>query len=173
MTITINFSKEEIDQCMKFAEEVVNETFDRFKQNKKTRTERIFFGKLGELIFLNYLKSIGLSPKVEDMFKVFPGIINADKFDFVTKSGKKIDIKTAYEKYHKRILVPYDQFENEKAKDYYVGIKVNLNEFSAKIMGFCDKEKLEQNKKIDFGEGLAYWEYLDNLKAIGELINLL
>ena len=173
MVEIIKISDEDIRKCKEFANEVLTETYNRFQQDEKTRTERIFYGKLGEVIFLKFLKIQNISPNVEDMFEVFSGETNVDKFDFITKTGQKIDIKTAYEKYHKRILVPYDQFENNKAKDYYVGIKINLNNLSAEIIGFCDKDRLKENGKINFGEGFAYWEYLNNLKPISELMQFL
>jgi hypothetical protein len=173
MSEIIKISDEDIKKCNEFANEVVTETYNRFHQNKKIRTERIFYGKLGEVIFLKFLQSKGIFPDVDDMFKVFSGETNVDKFDFITKQRKKIDIKTAYENYHKRILIPYDQFENEKAKDFYVGIKINLTNLVAEILGFCDKKKLNENGKINFGEGFAYWEYLNNLKPISELIQFL
>jgi hypothetical protein len=173
MSEIIKISDEDIKKCKKFANEVVTETYNRFHQNKQIRTERIFYGKLGEVIFLKFLLSRDIFPEVNDMFKVFSGETNVDKFDFITKHGKKIDIKTAYEDYHKRILIPFDQFENEKAKDFYVGIKVNLRYLVAEILGFCDKKKLQENGKINFGEGFAYWEYLNNLKPISELIQFL
>jgi hypothetical protein len=170
MKIIVRISKEDIEKCKCFAGEVLKETYNRFKQTDKIRTERIFFGKLGEVIFLRFLEERGIFPNVQGMFEVFSGETNVDKFDFITKSDKKIDVKTAYEKYHKRILIPYDQFEKNKAKDYYVGIKIHLKDFLAEIMGFCDKDRLKQNGKADFGEGLAYWEFLDNLKPISELV---
>ena len=58
------------------------------------------------------------------MFKIFIGENNADNFDFKTIDNQTIDIKTAYEKLHNRIVIPEDQFENNKAKDFYVGIKI-------------------------------------------------
>lgn len=172
MVIEINISKEEIEKCSEFAKKAVSETYNRFNQNKEVRIKRIFFGKLGELVFLRYLNNLSIYPNIKGMFDIYPGITNVDAFDFLTKDGEKIDIKTAYEPNHIRILIPYDQFENNKAKDYYVGIKVDLNNSKAFIFGFCDKKTLETNEKIDFGEGSAYWEYLDKLRPIPELITL-
>ena len=63
-----------------------------------------------------------------------------------------------------------DQFENGKAKDFYVGIKIDEGVSEGEIWGFCSKDKLAENGKIDFGEGPAYWQYLNSLTDIELLI---
>lgn len=158
--------KEDIEKVESFAEKVAPETYNRFNKSMPTRIERIFFGKLGEVIYNKYLNSIGVFPDVKGMFEIYPGTNNVDKFDFYTKDGKKIDVKAAYKSFHSRILVPYDQFEDGRAKDFYVGIKIILEDMKATIYGFAEKEVLERNGKHDFGEGLAYWEVLYKLNDI-------
>lgn len=170
MNEDIKIEDNDIDECSKFAEKVVNETYNRFSKSDETRKQRIFYGKIGELVFLRYLSLHKIEVNVSEMFLVYPGKENADKFDFETKKGKTIDIKTAYENFHVRILIPFDQFDGNKAKDYYVGIKLDMNNRTAKIHGFTTKEKLLQNGKQNFGEGDAYWERLDNLVDIKELL---
>jgi hypothetical protein len=32
-------------------------------------------------------------------------------------------LKTAYKRFHLRMLVPYDKFEDGKAKNFYVGVR--------------------------------------------------
>jgi hypothetical protein len=171
--IKIHLDQSEIDKCKKFAEEVTKETYNRFNQSDTIRAKRIFIGKVGEIAFLKLLKENGISPDVSDMFKIFPGIKNVDGTDFLTNNNKKIDIKTAYESFHSRLLVPYDQFEDGRAKDYYVGVKIFLEEKIAEIWGFCTKEVLNEQGKKDFGEGLAYWESLNKLRDIKELLLLM
>ncbi len=171
--IKVSLDKTEIDKCREFAEKVTKETYNRFNQNDDIRAKRIFLGKVGEIAFLKLLKDNRISVDVSDMFEIFKGETNVDSTDFLTKDKKKIDIKTAYESFHSRLLVPYDQFENGKAKDYYVGVKIFLEENKAEIWGFCTKEILEDNGKKDFGEGPAYWEFLNNLKDIKELLLLM
>ena len=56
--------------------------------------------------------------------------------DFQTSDGKTIDIKTASESYHTRILVPHDQYRNQP-KDYYVGVRILPGEATAEIIGFA------------------------------------
>lgn len=168
--IKLDVLPEEIKKCKEFASAVVSKTYDRFKKDDKEREDRIFFGKLGEVLFLKLLNSRGINPNVKEMFEIWNEITKGDKFDFETKNGETIDIKTAYKDFHKRIVVPYDQFENGKNKDFYVGVKIDELLTEAEIHGFCSNDKLSENGKQNFGEGDAYWEFLDKLKDIEELI---
>jgi len=171
--IILKINNEDIKKANDFAESVVNETYNRFHKDMETRTVRIFFGKLGEIIFLNLLTFNNIFPDITGMFEVFIGETNDDKFDFLTRDKKKIDVKSAYKNFHKRILIPYDQFENGLAKDYYVGVKIELEQKQAKICGYTTKEKLIKNGKKDFGEGPAYWELLCNLEDIEKLVEMI
>jgi len=168
----LNFSinQKDIVKCKDFTNNVVNQTYNRFKKELNERKKRIFFGKLGEIIFFNYLISLNKKINNDDMFKIFIGENNADNFDFKTIDNQTIDIKTAYENFHNRIVIPEDQFENNKAKDFYVGIKIFYNDKTAKIYGYTSKKNLLLNKKQNFGEGYAYWEYLNSLSNIEFLI---
>jgi len=170
VSIIQKIQDEDIAQAKKFSDAVVNETYNRFKKDISTRKERIFFGKLGEIIFLRFLNSRDIFPDVKSMFEVYDGETNVDKFDFITEDNKKIDVKSAYKEYHTRILIPYDQFEDNKAKDYYIGVKIDIEKKESCICGFTTREKLENNGKRDFGEYPAYWEFLDQLEDINELI---
>ena len=154
-----------------FAETVVDGTYGRFHQDHKARTFRIFTNKLGEVAFLEYLKSEGKNPDVSGIFDIRPGTSTVDVFDLRTRDGKTVDIKTASDLFHIRILVPYDQFENNRAKDYYVGIRMDVATMRAEICGFTTKERLMSNGKDDSSEGPVYWEYLSDLMPIRLLVN--
>lgn len=166
---TIQLTDGDIEKCRKFASEVTPETYDRLGKDDETREFRIFVGKVGELAFLRFLNNNGINPDTTGMFDVFEGPENTDKRDFETSDGKKIDVKTAYAENHVRILVPEDQFER-KPKDFYVGVKADLSKNTVCVHGFCSKEKLEENGKIDFGEKPAYWEYLSRMRDIKEIL---
>jgi hypothetical protein len=169
----IELKDEDVKKAKEFSQNVVKETYNRFSQNLETRKERIFFGKLGEIAFLNYLNSKNIEVDITGMFEIYEGITNVDMFDFVTIHDETIDIKAAYKNFHKRILIPYDQYEMGRAKDYYVGVAVDLESKRATMCGFISKEKLLINGKINFGEGYAYWEYLNNLEPIEKLLKLM
>lgn len=171
MVIEIDLSDKDISKCKQFARDVVNETYNRFNRSVDDRIERLFFGKLGEVAMLQVLNSKGINPEVKEMFDIYPGTTNVDSFDFITKKKEKIDVKTAYKNFHTRILIPYDQFENIP-KDFYVGVKIDIDKKKAVIFGYCTNKRLKENGKKDFGEGPAYWEDLNKLKDINELIAL-
>ena len=61
------------------------------------------------------------------MFTAWSDTYRVDTTDFQTSDGKSIDIKTASENYHTRILVPYDQYKNQR-KDYYIGVRIFAGE---------------------------------------------
>ena len=56
------------------------------------------------------------------VLEIYHGKSNVDSYDFITKNQKKVEIKSASKDFHKRIMVPKDQWHN--TKDYYVGIKI-------------------------------------------------
>ena len=168
--ISIKITSEDIEKCREFASKITGKSYDRFNKDYTEREDRHFFGKLGELIFLKLLNSRGIYPEVEEMFEVWDEIARGDKFDFETKDNKSVDVKTAYKGFHSRIVIPYDQFEGGKNKDIYVGVKINEVMTEGEIFGFCSKDKLSENGKKDFGEGPAYWEYLNALDDIEILI---
>ncbi len=168
----IVISEEIIKRANEFSEKVVDETYDRFKKDKEERKKRIFIGKLGDLVFSEFLNSREKKHETKGMLDIYPGTTNVDPFDFITtKTNETIDVKTAYEDFHTRIMVPFDQFEDGKAKDYYVGIKIDLVLHAAVIFGFTTKAEMGK-KKQDFGEGPAYWVYLNELKPIEGLLEL-
>tara|TARA_Y100001970_G_C14235591_1_gene861591 strand:- start:2923 stop:3441 length:519 start_codon:yes stop_codon:yes gene_type:complete len=169
----IDLLDDEIKKCHKFADEVLNETYNRFNQQDNERKKRIFFGKLGEIGFIKFLSSRGIKINSSKIFNIYPGEINADKFDIITKYQKTIDIKTAYEIYHKRIIIPKDQFENNKAKDFYVGVKLDYFKKKIFVIGYVSKAKLIANGKKNFGEGYGYWEFLEKLNNIEDLIKII
>lgn len=169
--ITLNISNDDINKCKDFTNLVIDQTYNRFNKNMIERKKRIFFGKIGEIVFYNFLISLNKKIESTEMFKVFQGEQNVDNFDFETMEGKSIDIKTAYQSFHNRIVIPEDQYENGKAKDFYVGVKIFFEKKIAKIYGYTSKKNLLLNKKINFGEGNAYWQYLDTLDDIKILIS--
>jgi len=169
-THKIILTEKEIKDCRLFAIRVVKETYNRFNKKMSEREKRIFIGKMGEIAFLKFLNENNKFVDTKDIYKVFLGETNVDKFDFITKKNKKIDIKTAYKNFHKRIIIPWDQFEKNNAKDYYVGTKLNSDLKTVDILGYTTKNKLIQNGKLNFGEGLGYYEFLNNLFDIKELL---
>ncbi|MDQ6757214.1 MAG: hypothetical protein M3004_09795, partial [Bacteroidota bacterium] len=90
----IKLNEEEVSKCKLFAENVMKQTYNRFNKGEEERKKRIYYGKLGEMIFLKYLLSLDKVPDVTGMFEIYAGESNVDAHDFVTKDGKTIDVKT-------------------------------------------------------------------------------
>ncbi len=170
-------------RCYNFAKEIIegNNQFNRFAQTVSIQINRTYVGKLAELIFLDYLNSLGFKIKEGDMFKIYDGQENADTYDFILPNNETIDIKTASLPFHKRIMVPLDQFISLK-KDYYVGIKLNFvtegkniepfNIQTAIIYGYTSRENLENKPTENFGEGDCKAILLTELKDINYLVSL-
>lgn len=147
------------------------------------RIMRTFVGKLGELVFLEFLHQRNIYPDVSELFRIYEGQENVDPFDFVTNESETIDIKTAVFPNHIRLLVPIDQINN-MPKNYYVGVKLNgmnkdnkyenINRNSIKsatLYGYCTYEDLLKSKTINLGEFDCKSVKLQDLKKIDELIS--
>ena len=170
MSTTIAFTHEDIARAAEFARRSAPTTFNRRGKSivRHERNSRI--GKLGEIAFATFLRANGKNiAGSEDMFTVWEDIYKVDRMDFQTSDGKTIDIKTASESYHTRILVPYDQYQNQR-KDYYVGVRILAAEESAEIIGFAAWAEL-----APFGGGdyPAYARALNLLHPIDTLLDMI
>ena len=89
--------------------------------------------------------------------------------DFKTSDGKAIDIKTASESFHTRILVPHDQYR-QQPKDYYVGVRIFAGEATAEVIGYARWAEL---KPFGRGDYSAYARSLNMLHPISELLDMM
>jgi len=169
-THRVQFSDEDIQAAETFAQDVVNETYDRLNQNMETRIFRLKIGKLGEIALLNYCREKDIQPNIEGMFEIYQGQTNVDKFDFVLEDGRTIDVKTGNQSFHRLIIVPTDQFEQQK-KDIYVGVFVNVAANESIIHGYVTRGELANTQVRDRGEGPGYEWRFDQLHDIDEIIN--
>ena len=182
----VGITTDMIGHVREFTEEVLDETYDRFNKDRRTRFERIFVGKLGELAFSTYLHNLGVEHDTTGMFEVYPGTTNIDPFDFVIPStGETVDIKTAYHHFHTRILIPYGPRGqwSQMPKDYYVGLKPHniadqngivdidgeLGPFAI-IHGYVSRDDRAWQGPWDFGEGPCKWVFLERLRPTQELV---
>lgn len=181
--VEIKVTMKQKQRCYNFAKEIIegNNQFNRFAQSNLTQINRTYIGKLAELIFFDYIKSLGIKINEGDMFKIYEGQKNVDAYDFVLPNNKTIDIKTASLPFHKRIMIPIDQFISLK-KDYYVGIRLNFSAIDKKIepfsietaiiYGYTTRKILEKKQTSNFGEGNCKAIELTELKDINYIINL-
>ena len=170
MSATIEFAADEIASATEFAKRSALTTYNRRNESPERHERNIRIGKLGEIAFAKFLMVNGkdLSGS-EDMFTVWDDIYKVDRMDFQTSDGKTIDIKTASESYHTRILVPNDQYRQQQ-KDYYVGVRIFAGEVTAEVIGFAAWNELEP---FGGGDYSAYARSLDLLHPISELLDMM
>jgi hypothetical protein len=170
MSTTIEFTRDEIAKAAEFARRSAPTTYNRRNEppDRHERNSRI--GKLAEIAFAKFLRANGkVLSGSEDMFTVWEDIYEVDKMDFQTSDGKTIDIKTASERRHTRILVPHDQYR-QQPKDYYVGVRIFAGEATAEVIGFAAWAELEPFRGGDY---LAYARPLNLLHPIGTLLDMM
>ena len=184
------------NQCLKFAKDIVltgnqysrllpaqiRESGDITEQ-QKIEVQRTYIGKLGELVFLTFLRIKGKEVNTDGMFDVFVGQENVDGYDFITGDKKTVDVKTGFRDIHSRLLVNCEQFENIP-KDYYVAVKLNAKDIDPQltlvswddittgtIVGYADYDYLSQYAGVrDFGEGDAKFVDYNRTMGIDKLI---
>ena len=170
MSATIEFTDADIRKASEFAKRSAPTTYNRRRESPVGHERNSRIGKLGEIAFAKFLRRNGKALLgSEDMFRVWSDTYQVDRMDFQTADGKLIDIKTASESYHTRILVPYDQYRHQR-KDYYVGVRIFGGERTAQIVGFAPWEELEPFGRGDYP---AYARSLNSLHPISELLDMM
>ena len=170
MSATITFTPDEITKATEFAKRAAPTTYNRRDKSPVRHERNSRIGKFGEIAFAKFLRAN--SKRIsgnEDMFTVWDDIYKVDRMDFQTSDDGTIDIKTASESYHTRILVPYDQYQNQQ-KDYYVGVRIFAGEVTAEIIGFARWAEL---RPFGGGDYPAYAIELNNLHPIDELLGMI
>lgn len=166
----VEFSVEDMDLAINFAESVVNDTYNRLRQDMNTRVFRLLVGKLGEIAVLRYCEQHNVSPNVEGMFEIYQGQTNVDEFDFVLQDGRKLDVKTGNQPFHRLIIVPIDQFTNQ-VKDIYVGVYVNVREQYALIHGYITRGEMANTQPRNRGEGPGYEWRFDQMHDFDDIVH--
>lgn len=170
MAQTVTFTRSDVEKARRFARAAAETTFNRRRVSPVEHERNSRIGKLGEIAFAKFLRDRGkMLLGNEDMFTVWNDTFRVDEMDFQTSDGKTIDVKTASETYHKRILVPIDQYQNQR-KDYYVGVRIFTGETTAEVIGFAAYTELEFFGGGDFP---AYARMLDLLHPIDELLDMI
>ena len=153
------------------------------KLQQKIEIQRTYMGKLGEIVFYQFLVENGKNVNIDGMFDIYEGQQNVDSFDFMTRAGRSVDVKTGFRSIHTRLLVNIEQFDRIP-KDYYVAVKIDAadvdsrqklvdwqNVTRARIIGYAEYDFLKRNAPIyDFGEGPARWKPYNQLLGIDRLL---
>lgn len=200
-TYEVSINNDIKDICWDFASRIIlgKNQFDRLTPSwvnneeleNLIRIQRSYAGKIGEVAFLILLvknnPTVSLnSLNLDDMFKIYEGQRNTDRYDFKTNDNKTIDIKAAFREIHKNLVVNLEQLTNIP-KDYYVGVKLNADDYDSKnkiiysdsidsciIYGYAQYDflkKLATNDKL--GEGPCKAIKLEKLLSIDSLIKMI
>ena len=157
---------------------------ENFNLKQKLEIQRTYVGKLGEIVFGEFLRCKGKFSDAKQMFEIYEGQTTVDEFDFETKDSYSVDVKSGFRKIHKRLLVNLEQFDRNP-KDYYVAVWFNgkdsdennklidLNSITTGIIhGYATYEDLSKKAEIkNFGEGDARSIFYNSLRSIDDLLD--
>ena len=152
-------------------------------RQQRVEIQRTYMGKLGEMVFAQFLWEQGKQVDTSQMFAIYHGQENVDAFDFITASGKRVDVKTGFRAIHSRLLVNTEQFDRDH-KDYYVAVRLYAKDIDAHdklvdwedipeadVLGYAEYAYMKQHAGIrDFGEGDARWLPYRGLLGIDRLV---
>jgi len=125
----------------------------------------IFQGKLGELVFRDFLSQEKILHECRDILKPHPGKYKREGSDFLlTITGELVDVKTIGNHYKTRLLVREDQFK-AKRHDVYVGQRLE-NKKHVECWGYVTGNELAEVPCQDFGYGPCRHWFLKNLHPI-------
>ena len=99
------------------------------------------------------------------------GRFETDGGDFVARDKGRIDVKTANRSYHKMILIPVDQFNNQP-HPYYVAVRVSPDLKKAMVLGYQTRRHIQENGVLVKGrmDYPAYFAELSKLRPLEEIL---
>ena len=130
----------------------------------------IFQGKLGELVFRDFLNQEKVPHECKDILKPYPGRYKREGSDFLLiLTGELVDVKTIGNHYKTRLLVREDQFKAKK-HDAYVGQRL-ANEKQLECWGYVTgKELANVPPSRQFGYGPCRHWLLKDLYPIEDFL---
>jgi hypothetical protein len=183
MIVTVEITSTMIEAAREFAIKKQPTSYPRLSETKEEQLQRLFIGKLTELIGQEALKNVGIPHFCPDKLKVMEKMDYRDVADCIiypnTDKEKSVDFKSAWQRYHSRILIPQDQYFTQK-KDLYIGIKLHLTDpnsipifpnfkRNADVYGWIKWEELHKPDESSSRKFPAYWAYLHELRPLREL----
>jgi len=158
-----------------FAEKKVSTTYMRLSHQREEAIERLFAGKIGEMVGIMALKKSGIPCNYPSLFTVIRDEHYGDVADcFVypdTPKQKSVDFKTAWKPFQTRLLVAKDMLI-KKPKNVYIGVKIDLDQHEGIVYGYILLRELRNQPVIDWGEGPAYSISLTELHPLHELSSI-
>ena len=169
--ITIELSPAERNAADAFARTTLERTYNRYPATPAERIRRIRVGKLAEIAFVRALNWHADNWRYR-VAHVFSEEGEHVAYDFKTRDGQAIDIKTASKDYHRYIMIPKDQ-QDKYPKAFFVGFRISRDESRATLLGYQTAPKAEastaHSKRSEYDDKPAYWIALNELNDINEL----
>ena len=167
MATKIRFTSTELKNAADFATRMYRDQPDNrgIAQSPEEHKRNLRVGRLGKIAFAKYLQSQG---KYYLDMKDWEDRSSANQI-FLTQSAATIELRTASEPYHSRILVPKDDYDdNPKDYYYYVGVEIDLDNNEAQIKGYAYADEFYLFDKV---YPPAYAVNLRDLHCIDELLD--
>jgi hypothetical protein len=187
MVVIVGISADFVEKAKDFAIRKQPWSYPRLNETKEEQHQRLFIGKLGELIGQESLKQIHIPHNCVDKLKVVEEMSHKDVADCIISPNVSkqltVDFKSAWQEFHKGILVPEDQYARQR-KDIYIGIKLYCTdrkpvptfpnfESRAEVHGWVKKEELRPPDECPFRlQYPAYWVYLKEMHQLELLLKL-
>jgi len=170
--ITLNPSKKEIDNVLKFAKEYDAGGYGKnvLGVSHEEYIDFIRIGKLCELVIVRFLRNKNIKVKCPDLLTPCKDEHRKGADFILVHSNQSVDVKAANKPFHIRMLVREDQFRAH-VHDLYIGAKYisdNEIEFHGYILG----EDLKKIYPKDFGYGKCRHVLLSDLKPMKKFIQL-
>lgn len=187
MVVTVEIKTDLIEKAKDFAIRKQKSSYKRLgEKEKEEQHQHLFIGKLTELIGQEGLRNANIPHYCPDKLKVVEEEFYKDVADCIlfpnTSKQMKADFKSAWQSFHSRILVPQDQYFNQK-KDVYIGVRLYCIDTdpiptfpnfrrNAEIYGWVKREELHAPDLSSSRRFPAYWVYLLELHPLNELLEI-
>jgi hypothetical protein len=185
MIIRIEITDDQIEKAKDFAFRKQRSSYKRLgEKEKEEQYQHLFIGKLTELLGQEGLKIAKIPHFCPDKLKVVEEEYYKDVADCIlfpdTNNQLAVDFKSAWQRFHRRILVPQDQYFNQK-KDVYIGIRLHCVDAhpiptfpnfkrEADVYGWAKRVELHEPDESSSRVVPAYWAYLSELHQLDELL---
>jgi len=183
--ITVEITADQIEKAKDFAIRKQESSYKRLgEKEKQEQYQHLFIGKLTEFIGQEGLKIAKIPHCCPDKLKVVEEEFYKDVADCIlfpnTSRQLTADFKSAWQRFHRRILVPVDQYFNQK-KDIYIGIRLHcvdahpISTFpnfrrTADVHGWVNRAELHEPDESSSRVFPAYWADLTDLHQLDELL---
>ncbi len=187
MIVTVEITEDFIEKAKDFAIMKQKSSYKRLgEKDKEEQHQHLFIGKLTELVGQEGLKNKNIPHYCPDKLKVVEEEFYKDVADCIlfpkTDKQMKADFKSAWQSFHRRILVPQDQYLNQK-KDIYIGIRLHCIDAKpipafpnfkrkAEICGWVKREELHEPDESSSRRFPAYWANLTEMHQLDDLLKI-